>query len=378
MVRVKSIADETRMLVAVVMSGEADVEDDGGGSEDGYDDVGDGNNVVTRLQRRARGRDGDDDRILDPFEDQIDPGEGVVYRLKPEDGDYGGFVADEETDDEEDDFSAAGAGVNIQKEDEEGEGMGGVEEEDEDDDQFVDVAQPKIIPKRKVNDDVDLSEREAEASDPKKRVKVKVEELEQQRRGTPRGSNSDKGVEDRIKVEDEYQDIDEDTPIPDRPPNDGDFNNGSRAPPRPPAATTAATEAEAEAADNNPDETRGSSSNNTSTNTGGTSAQQFHFALDEDEDDDDDDDSEGETLPNTTHTTTNPSNSGSIGAPSNGNRQQQQQQLPPSQQRRDYEDNDTDDEEEEEEELHMNVAKVYSKTLTQLGKLLGQSIVVDT
>ena len=178
MVRVKSIADETRMLVAVVMSGEADVEDDdgGGGSEDGYDDVGDGNNnVVTRLQRRARGRDGDDDRILDPFEDQIDPGEGVVYRLKPEDGDYGGFVADEETDDEEDDFSAAGAGVNIKKEDEEGEGMSGVEEEeDEDDDQFVDVAQPKIIPKRKVNDDVDLSEREAEASDPKKRVKVKV------------------------------------------------------------------------------------------------------------------------------------------------------------------------------------------------------------
>ncbi|KAK7755010.1 hypothetical protein SLS62_003094 [Diatrype stigma] len=415
MVRVKSIADETRMLVAVVMSGEADVEDiddDGVGQDDdeGTYDAPPTTGLQRRLGRGARGRfgkrdrTGDDDKILDPFEAHIDPGEGVVYRLKPE-GDYGGFVADEETDDDDDDddddFAAAG-GVRLKKGDKE-EGGKREDEEDEDEDEdedgeedeFVDVAQPKMIPKRKVDDDVDLSaEEEAEEVDPKKRIKVKGEQgqetpthlrdLEVSDGSCATNNNNEAG--DGSQMKEGQDNARKDTPrIAGQQGNDDSNNNdnsNSRTPPRPPATIADINDNGAGFRSNDDGNSDAPNTNrgNTATAAAAGTGQQFHFALD-----DDDDDSEGETLPNTTTRITATATAtaaapitdfnGTIGTSSNGNESRQQQLPPPPRYRRDegYDDGDevTD---EEEEELHMNVARVYEKTLMQLGKSLGESI----
>ncbi|RYP13620.1 hypothetical protein DL765_006821 [Monosporascus sp. GIB2] len=352
MVRLKSIADETRMLVAVVMSGEADVEDDSDNSDDDNNnfkkDVDrdnnnfkhEGDDALVRMARR-------DDRILDPFEAAIDPGEGVVYGLKPE-GDYGGFVGEEDTDDEDQVITAERS----KKEDQDEE-----DDDDNEDDEFVDVADPKIIPKRKVDDDAELSDKDAEEGDPKKRVKVKVEELEAP---DPMTHEDDKAG-DGIRAEDE--DAGEETPNLDQRP----INNGasSKAPLRPTAMFAVGADSANNNNNNNNNETPTShnsgNKNNYNNNTSGTNgASQFHFALDEDEDEDEDgdeeSDSDGEALPNTN------------GGPPPGYQQQQERHQHQPQE-------DDIDEDDEDEELHMNVARVYAKTLVQLGKTLGELMV---
>ncbi|RYP93608.1 hypothetical protein DL770_000240 [Monosporascus sp. CRB-9-2] len=339
MVRLKSIADETRMLVAVVMSGEADVEDD---SDDDDDDNNnfkrdvdrdksnfkeEGNDALVRMARR-------DNRILDPFSAAIDPGEGVVYKLKPE-GDYGGFVGEEDTDDED----QATTVERIKKEDRDQE-----DNDDDEGDEFVDVPDPEIIPKRKVDDDAELSDKDAEEGDPKKRVKVKAEEQET---SDPTTHEDDK-TGDRIRAEDE--DGGEETPNIDQRPISG--STSSKAPLRP--TTVFAAGAESAKENNNNNNETPTSHNNANNNTSGTNgASQFHFALDDD--DDEESDSDGEALPNTD------------GGPPPGHQQQEQHQRQPQE--------DDIDEDDEDEELHMNVARVYAKTLVQLGKTLGGSIV---
>ncbi|RYP47200.1 hypothetical protein DL768_006709 [Monosporascus sp. mg162] len=335
MVRLKSIADETRMLVAVVMSREADVEDDSD-NDDGENnnfkrgvdtDISNfkegGNDALVRMARR-------DDRILDPFEAAIDPGEGVVYKLKPE-GDYAGFVGEEDTDDEDQAVTIE----RIKKVDQDEE-----DDDDDDGDEFVDVADPEILPKRKVDDDAELSDKDAEEGDPKKRVKVKAEEQE-----TPGPTtHEDDKTRDRIRAEDE--DEGEKTPNLHQQPI-----NSSKAPLRPTTVFAAGAESAKENNDNNETPT---SHNNASNNTSGTNgASQFHFALDDD--DEEESDSDGEALPNTN------------GAPPPGHQQREQHQHQPQE--------DDIDEDDEDEELHMNVARVYAKTLVQLGKTLGELIV---
>ncbi|KAI5920965.1 hypothetical protein F4810DRAFT_387916 [Camillea tinctor] len=124
----------------------------------------------------------------------------------------------------------------------------------------------------------------------------------------------------------------------------------------------------------------------TATNGGVSSTGQFHWALDDDGGDDDDE-SENETLPNTMNKETK----------IESGEEPQTSPLPPhppttrsseidGSRRRDASIRDQVDEEEEEardsgsesdEELHLNVGKVYSKTLVQLGKSLGQSLMDD-
>ncbi|RYP02562.1 hypothetical protein DL764_005757 [Monosporascus ibericus] len=336
MVRLKSIADETRMLVAVVMSGEADVEDY---SENDDDDNKNFKTDVDREKRYFKGEDNyalvrmarKDDQIVDPFEAAIDPGEGVVYKLKPE-GDYGGFVGEEDTDDED---QAVTVG-RIKKEDQDGE-----DDDDDEGDEFVDVAEPEIIPKRKVDDDAELSDKDAEEGDPKKRVKVKLEDQE-----TPDPTtHEDDRPADRIRAEDE--DEGEETPnLHQRPINN---SASSKAPMRP--TTVFAAGAESANVNNNNNETP-TSHNNASNSTSGTNgASQFHFALDDEEESD----SDGEALPNT-----------NWGRPPGQEQHEQHEQQPQD---------DYIDEDDEDEELHMNVARVYAKTLVQLGKTLGELIV---
>jgi len=100
---------------------------------------------------------------------------------------------------------------------------------------------------------------------------------------------------------------------------------------------------------------------------------QFHFAL---EDDDDDDDSDDGNNNNNNAKGNTESISSLIGA----------QPLHQSLGSTDDEEvnegeeddlGDEDEEDEEEEEMHMNVAKVYEKTLVQLGQTLGESITDD-
>ncbi|RYO75647.1 hypothetical protein DL766_008579 [Monosporascus sp. MC13-8B] len=346
MVRLKSIADETRILVAVVMSGEADVEDDSDNDDDDNNNVkkgvdrdssnfkDEGDDALVRMARR-------DDRILDPFEAAIDPGEGVVYGLKPE-SDYGGFVGEEDTDDEDQVITVP----QIKKEDQD-------EEDDDDDegDEFVDVADPEIIPKRKVDDDAELSDKDAEEGDPKKRVKVKVEEQEALDPMTHGGDETG----DRIRAEDE--DAGEETPNLDRRPINGGAS--SKAPLRPTTVFPVGAESAINNNSNNETPTshndngnknnkNNNNNNNNNNNISVTNgASQFHFALDDEESD-----SDGEALPNTN------------GGPPPGHRQQHQHQPQ----------EDDIDEDDEDEELHMNVARVYAKTLVQLGKTLGELI----
>ncbi|RYP70737.1 hypothetical protein DL771_005232 [Monosporascus sp. 5C6A] len=343
MVRLKSIADETRMLVAVVMSGNADVEDDSDNDDDDNYNFNrevdrdnsnikeEGNDALVRIAKR-------NDRILDPFEAAIDPGESVVYKLKPE-GDYGGFVGEEDTDDEDQVTTVE----RIKKEDQD-------EEDDDDDegDEFVDVADPKIIPKRKADDDAELSDKDAEEGDPKKRVKVM---LDKQETPDPTTHEDDKpGDRIRAEVGDEGE---ETSNIDQRPINS---STSSKAPLRPTTVFAAGAESAKNNNDNN--ETPTSRHNSNNNNTSGTNgASQFHFALDEDEDEDADEesDSASEALPNTNG-----------GAPP-GHQQQEHHRHRPQE--------DDTDEDEEDEELHMNVARVYAKTLVQLGKALGELIV---
>ena len=298
MVRIKSIADETRRLVAVVMSGEADVEnrddyderdnsDDDDDDDIGYSDakprcatgpaaaITDATDVSRLVKKEYR--------MLDPFQEQIDPGEGVVYKLKPAGADYGGFVADEETDDEEEQDRAAPVGVKKEDEDE----APVEDDEDGDGDEFVDVAQPAMIPKRKVDDDADLSDEDAEAADPKKRVKVKVEEqegdatrkttttaVERQRPPPQLPSSTIPGGSGSVDVEDDDDDDEDDDEEDD---DDGsETANTSRAPPRPPAypTTTTATPSQTDPAAAAAGPTSGT--------------QQFHFTLDDSEDSDSD------------------------------------------------------------------------------------------
>ncbi|RYP55861.1 hypothetical protein DL769_010044 [Monosporascus sp. CRB-8-3] len=339
MVRLKSIADETRMLVAVVMSGEADVEDDSDNDDDNNNNFkrdvdrdnsnfkDEGDDALVRMARR-------DDRILDPFEAAIDSGEGMVYKLKPE-GDYGGFVGEEDTDDEDQVVT-----VERIKEDQ--------DEEDDDDegDEFIDVADPKIIPKRKVDDDAELSDKDAEEGDPKKRAKVKVEEQE-----TP-NPTTHKDVEtgDGIRAEDE--DEGEEMPNLDQRPIKS--STSSKAPLRPTTVFAAGAELANNNDDNNESPTSHNNGNNNNNASGTNGASQFHFSLDDDEDEDSDEesDSEGEALPNTN------------GGPPPGHQQQREQHQHQPQE-------DGIDEDDEDEELHMNVARVYAKTLVQLDKTLG-------
>ncbi|KAK7911990.1 hypothetical protein PG985_014471 [Apiospora marii] len=82
----------------------------------------------------------------------------------------------------------------------------------------------------------------------------------------------------------------------------------------------------------------------------------FHFAL-EDEDDGDDDDDVGETAA-----------SNLVRTPPHRSASEEPADLPPDA----YE---PDDDDEDDDELYMNVAKVYEKTLVELGKTLGEPIV---
>ncbi|KAH8646759.1 hypothetical protein BX600DRAFT_155556 [Xylariales sp. PMI_506] len=127
---------------------------------------------------------------------------------------------------------------------------------------------------------------------------------------------------------------------------------------------------------------------------------QFHWALDEDDDDDDDDDEDKATP--TAAPSVSQSHAGSVPQTPQQRHHRLLQQIstpPPGatdhpggdaddagpeeteDQPAEEEDDDDDDggddggdENDEDEELQMNVAKVYEKTITQLGKVLGEPI----
>ncbi|KAI1494169.1 hypothetical protein F5X96DRAFT_618478 [Biscogniauxia mediterranea] len=269
MVRCKSLADETRMLVAMVMSGEADV--------DNYDSDPD-----------------EDSRSAKP------PATKTKEKEAPP-----GFVETVGVEEIEDfdDYSNS-------------------DFDNEDENMVVKPERAESPPKRKVCDTADLMEEDTTH----KRVKIEEED-------------SEMGL---------Y-------------PEPGDTRQ---------------------------DEATKNTSSTPAANGGGDSTGQFHWALDDDDDDgdDDDDESENETLPNTInketkvvveevqttapppHVVVQPSEIDNSGE-GDSNMGRMNMNV-----------NDEEDEgsgSDSDEELHLNVGKVYSKTLVQLGKSLGESLIDD-
>ncbi|KAJ8129808.1 hypothetical protein O1611_g3820 [Lasiodiplodia mahajangana] len=98
---------------------------------------------------------------------------------------------------------------------------------------------------------------------------------------------------------------------------------------------------------------------------------QFHWALEEDDDDSSDDDQPSSPVASTKVPDTAAVNSNSMGW--NGRLMNDDDGNEGGEILRDYEEADED----EDEELQMNVGQVYEKTIVQLGRSLGESIIDD-
>lgn len=108
--------------------------------------------------------------------------------------------------------------------------------------------------------------------------------------------------------------------------------------------------------------TAGSIARSEDENNGGKSGQ-FHWAVDEDSDDDQDENNDQimHDVDNVEPRQVTPSTTGS---------ESNDQHRPPPTARNEYWDVDDED-----EELHMSVAKVYEKTIIQLGRTLGETLI---
>jgi hypothetical protein len=272
-VRCKSLADETRMLVAMVMSGENDVVDY---EEDEFND---------RRPARARTEPG------------IEPsGEATAKPLN--------FQQQDE---------------NIQMEE-----IDGVEEldfssDEEDNRNFEIISPPRKRKADEITKDVVMTDQQATtAKEEENGHRVKVEDYDDDYRDT------------RVNIRDIV-------PV-----------NASPGPSSSPAAKNSKS-----------DENKG---------------QQFHFALEDDDDDDDDEDDNNNSNAKTKTESVSPT-LGSQSLRQSSDEANGQEEEGEEENLEDLEDDDEEDE--EAEEMHMNVAKVYEKTLVQLGQTLGESITDD-
>jgi len=299
MVRIKSLADETRMLVAVVMSGEADVED----VEDEDEDENKARQQAKKVAGEPRdessrnvvhGTDDDDDENDD---DELEITE-LASHITPT-----ATIKPEQIDDADSSFSS---------------------EDEEEGQEFIDVEPPtnkrKMSQRLQQRHDVDTPSA-ADALDQhladETRKRIKMEELDDDDSGEmasvgelPRntmsmGRNSPTGI--KTEMEDEA--------MSDTPHIAGGLDRSMSGP---------------------------------------SADHQFHWTVEDSDSDSDHERNSGQGLPP----------------------MQAQVTLnqPPSQPRTARQPNGMD-EEDEEEELHLNVAKVYEKTLTQLGQTLGESII---
>lgn len=287
MVRIKSLADETRMLVAVVMSGEADVED--------VEDEDELENKAGQRAEKAAGqsRDGPGRTIASDDDDDDDDELEITELASPVTATA--TIKPEQIDDADSSFSS---------------------EDEEEGQEFIDVEPPTN--KRK------LSQRLQQRHDV----------------DTPSAADAlDQHLADetrkRIKMEDPDHDDSGGMASISEPPHNA-ISMGANG------ANGVKTEMEDEAMSDTLHTTEGSAPDH-----------QFHWTVEDSDSDSDQERSSGQEQPPV----------------------QAQVTLSqrPSQPRTRF--NGMDEEDEEEEELHLNVAKVYGKTLTQLGETLGESII---
>lgn len=298
MVRIKSLADETRMLVAVVMSGEADVED----VEEDDDET-----RATGPPANALGKDLGPDKPA-----AAKPNSPAGDQMTDDDGDLE-IIED------------AMSNRNIKREQDSDD----YDEEEDEGEAFVDVEPPTN--KRKLSKRQEL---EAAVVDAAPNVMTDQELADE--------------VKKRIKMEDsDSADI-----------RSYSLVHKTTAPARPAATIENLERSSAQDHDRSMDtDARVEPGAET------LADHQFHWTVEDSETDSDDGYSKQTS---SLHRDQPPQ--GSLSSLSSLQLQAQAQQLIP-------EDMDDDDEEAEEEELHLNVAKVYAKTLTQLGEILGETIV---
>ncbi|KXJ95096.1 hypothetical protein Micbo1qcDRAFT_230419 [Microdochium bolleyi] len=299
MVRIKSLADETRMLVAVVMSGEVDVEDvedDDTPARPPADPFGKTPvpaKSTGAQQQSSSGDAADDDGDLEIIEDAM----------------AGGRVKQEQDYDDEEDEEAEG-------------------------EEFIDVEPPTN--KRKIS---------------------RRQELDPAATGVAAGETTDQELADEAKKRIKMEDSDSTDMLTSSPVY-------KTATPARPTAVAGAVETDGQGSSM---KTEAYMEDAIEAPAAPSSDHQFHWTV-EDSDSGSDD---GQT--------TQSSNSQQQQAPT----QQSLSTTSPAQlraraQQREIEDLEYDDDDDEaEEELHLNVAKVYEKTLTQLGETLGESIVDD-
>ncbi|KAI0390453.1 hypothetical protein F5Y17DRAFT_444566 [Xylariaceae sp. FL0594] len=355
-VRTKSLADETRMLVAMVMSGESEVVDNEEEEDSSFEERR-RHRRRERMQRRRQQRP----PVRARTETDSEAGHGVepvgvatARSLLP--GNSRQELVDENENVEMEDISG---GIDVNDLD--------FSSDEEDNRDFGDNSNPN---------NTLLPSSPSSSSNNKKRKADKITRdvvMTDQAKEEEEEEEEEEGKGHRVKVEEEKEEKEEKNIITglrvnirDMPPPD--FVDAS------PFSTSPITTAAAAAAAPPPAAAVTTSSGNKA------QKEQFHFALDDDDDDDDDDANTNMTTMKTKDSSSNTTNLPVAAEPlrqstASIDDQDDRQETEEEDEDEDEDEEYLEEEDEEDEEMHMNVAKVYEKTLMLLGQTLGESVV---